>query len=97
MSTSDIIATVEFLSAEEGGRETPTPQMRIGCIFVMDGIALDCYLMLENHPPINPGETATIPIFFIDPLAKKLRFGIGTRFQLRDHRLIANGLINKSE
>lgn len=92
MYAYDIISTVDFLPTTKGGRESPTPSTRIGYIFVHGGAMYDCYLMLDGTPPINPGDQATVPIKFLDTTVKS-KLNIGDKFELRDYRTVATGIV----
>lgn len=91
----DLLAIVEFLSTEAGGRESETPSMRVGCILVFNSESIDCSLLLKDHEPIAPGETALVPIKLLDPKTQLHRFKIGTRFDLRDTRVFAHGIVTE--
>lgn len=92
---ADFKATVFFMSTEDGGRQSPTPPMRLGCILVVNGENHDCWLMLANQESIAPGQTARVPVKLLDPEIAKPKLGVGTRFALRDTRVFAHGVVDE--
>lgn len=91
----DLIARVRLYSEEEGGRKSPTPPVRIGCIFEYEGDNFDCLLLLEETGPLHPGSQATVPIKFLHPDFVKDRLTVGRRFLLKDFRTIAEGEVQE--
>jgi hypothetical protein len=73
---SDIIATISLLSTEAGGRRGPTPDGKFNCLMTIDEKNLDVRLRLERTGSLSPGQTATIPISFLD-----LEYAKGTALQ----------------
>lgn len=97
MKHADIVAKVSFLPTAEGGRESPTPAMRLGCIFGFEQGLYDCALMLQSLDPIFPGDTVLVPIVFLDPDAIKPKLAVGDGFVLRDYRIFARGTVESIE
>jgi hypothetical protein len=91
--TPDVIANLRFLLVSEGGRSTATPSDHLGCIFEYEGESFECRLLLEDTGPISPGGRATVPIKFLRPELIKQRLHPGSRFNLREDRMIAEGTI----
>ncbi|MBI5688533.1 MAG: hypothetical protein HZC55_00440 [Verrucomicrobia bacterium] len=91
----DIIATVHFAPTDKGGRESPIIQPVFGCIFEHGEQANDCRLLLEGKGDIWPGQKITIPMLFLCPDLVRPRIKVGDRFQLREARVIAHGVIDE--
>jgi hypothetical protein len=92
MVKPDIVAKIHFYSEAEGGRNSPTPLDHLGCIFVYGGDNFECRLLLQDIGPIAPGGQAMVPIKFLWPETKK-RLHVGSRFNLREARIIAEGIV----
>lgn len=90
----DILADLAFYSTEEGGRQSPLPLKRFGCLFVYKGENFDCFL-LPGDKHISPGERVVVPIKFLRPYLIKPGLQVGATFKLRDGRIIADGKIIK--
>lgn len=93
----DVIAEVRLLTSAAGGRSSPTPADILSCLFVLEGETFDCRLFLREVGPISPGQSAVIPIKFLNPDLVIPRLDKGTHFQLRDYRPIAVGNIIRVE
>ncbi len=91
--TPDIVAFLQFFSTSDGGRVSATPADFFGCIFEFKGNSYECRLLLDGIGPINPGDAVTVPIKFLRPDLLKSCLGVGNKFQLRELRPIANGLV----
>ena len=91
----DIIAEVRFRAREEGGREGPTPADRLGCIFEIEGENFDCFLLLRRTGPLLPGYEGSVAIKFLYPDYAKPRLRVGSRFLLKDFRVIAEGQVQE--
>jgi hypothetical protein len=88
---ADIVARVRFYETSEGGRAGPTPSDKFGCLLVVGGSSFDCRLLLSATGAIHPGQSATVPIKLLDPQLVKDLLGVGSRFLLRDGRVIGEG------
>jgi hypothetical protein len=94
-SQAHIIASLRFYSSDEGGRKTPTPAHRFGCIFSFEGENFDCFLLVKQTGPIKPGDTVKAPIVFLYPELIKDRLHIGNHFTLRELHPIAAGRVEE--
>lgn len=90
---TDILAELQFLKTEDGGRKSPIVRPVFGCIFEHSGEAHDCGIVLENHGDVWPGQKITVPIFFLRPDTVMDRLRVGDSFSLREDRVIATGSI----
>jgi hypothetical protein len=89
----DIIASLRFLSTEEGGRKGPTPPGIFRCLLEFEGAKFDCGLHLEGTGPLAPGVAAVVPITLLFPALIKPRLKVGSRFELREIATIATGVV----
>ncbi|MGD0617806.1 MAG: hypothetical protein ABSB67_09115 [Bryobacteraceae bacterium] len=89
----DVIAEVWLYRTEDGGRKSPTPPDRWGCIFQHEGEDFDCRLLLAGRA-IAPGDRANVAIKFLRPDLIKSRLAVGSRFKLREGRIIGEGVID---
>jgi hypothetical protein len=62
---------------------------------VMDETNFDVRLHLESTGPISPGQTATIPISFLDRELAKRHCSIGKTFLLREVGPIGSGVVDE--
>jgi hypothetical protein len=95
MLLPDILATVRFLSTDEGGRHGPITAPHLGMIMEYGGELWESRLLLHDLGTISPGETAIIPIKFLSPELVKPLLRAGDHFRLREARWIAEGVIDK--
>lgn len=91
----DIIADVSFLPASEGGRRSATPSDWFSCILQKDDMNFDIHMYLQENGPIYPGQSARVPIRFLDSEFAMPRLSVGAEFYLRDYRMIGNGKVVK--
>jgi hypothetical protein len=93
MIKPDVIAKIQLYSEAQGGRRSATPLDHLGCQFDYEGEYFDCRLLLQDVGPIAPGESATVPIKFLRPELVKSRLQVGSRFNLREIKIIGEGII----
>jgi hypothetical protein len=62
---------------------------------VIDENNFDVRLHLEEMGAISPGQTAKIPIRFLDRENAKKHCNVGKKFSLREIVLIGNGVIDE--
>jgi hypothetical protein len=91
----DIIASVTFRSTKAGGRDGPTPPDELRCIMTIGGENLSVVLHLDETGSVAPGQSVRVPISFYFLDHAKEHCVIGTPFTLRDHRIIADGVIDE--
>jgi hypothetical protein len=90
----DAIASIRLLATNEGGRRSPTPDDRLGCIMVIGGRNLDVRLDLSRTGSLKPGQSATVPMRFLDREFARCFVTLGATFKLRDGRIIGEGSID---
>lgn len=91
----DIIVYLTFITTKAGGRDGPTPPDELRCIMTIGGENLDVILHLAEVGSVASGQSIKIPISFLYYEYGKEHCVVGTRFTLRDHRTIANGVIEE--
>lgn len=93
MLAGDVIGRVRLLSSEEGGRKGPTPPDKLVCVFITAKSAFDCQLILGDVGALSPGQSADVPIKFLDPDVALEAIRIGTQFELWEGRVIGEGRV----
>jgi hypothetical protein len=91
----DLIASITFLSSEDGGRRAAIPPRIFRCPLKFEGEMFDCGLHPEETGPVPAGATVTVPITLLFPELVKPRLRLGSRFTLWDLRTIAEGIVTK--
>lgn len=91
----DIIASIRFLSPIEGGRATLPSGATLACIFELQGQSFDCRLQLEEASRTSTSEFSLVPISFLFPDEALSCVRKGGKFRLRDHRVIAEGVVDE--
>jgi hypothetical protein len=92
---SDIVATLQFVPTDQGGRGSPIVRPIFGCIFEHGGEANDCGLIINEKGDVWPGQKITLPIFFLRPDLVRPRIKVGDSFVLREDKVIARGTIDE--
>lgn len=87
----DIIATVELLPLEAGGRASPMPARWFGCVMVVNGRNHDIRLRLVQ--PLNAGDARRVGIDFLDPDTALSHIQTGTTFGLWEGGIVGQGLV----
>lgn len=91
--SEDIVAAVRLYGTEQGGRQGPTPDSAWNCIMEIDGVNVDARLNLKELGPLSPGQSAVVPICFLDPATARDHCTIGAQFTLRELHTVAEGVI----
>jgi hypothetical protein len=91
----DFIANIKLYDTKEGGRETPTPPNKLGCILEYNGENYDCFLILHNIGSLPPGFRGDVPIALLYPEYVKDKLIVGSKFYLKSYRKIGEGEILK--
>jgi hypothetical protein len=91
----DIRATITLFPSDAGGRQKPTPKDWLHCILVMDDKNFDVRLDVTETNGLSPGQTACIPIHFLDSENARPHLGVGKSFLLREGHVIGNGIIEE--
>ncbi len=91
----DIIASVQFILTDAGGRKSPVLASVFKCIFDHGGELNDCALMLNGFGDVWPGQQIKVPIRFLRPDLVRPRIKSGDGFKLREDRTIAEGIIEE--
>jgi hypothetical protein len=55
----------------------------------------DCALLLDTTGPLSPGYEGSVPIKFLSPDYVKHRLSVGSRFVLKDFRVIGEGQVEE--
>jgi hypothetical protein len=92
---ADIIVTVHLFSTEAGGRRGPTPDEKFSCLMAIDAKNFDVRLHLDGIGSISPGQTAIVPVSFLDPEHAKTYCSVGQKFLLKEIGAIGDGVINE--
>ena len=87
----DIIAKIRFRTTAEGGRNGPILTDTLRGMFVLGSEVFDCLLMLGEIGTVHLGETVTVPMRFLVADLLRGRLEPGSKFHLRDYRVIADG------
>jgi len=95
MLRPEIIADLEFLATDQGGRRGLTPRDRFKCPLQYDGEYFDCVLDLESCSPISPGERMSVPIQFLCPELIVPRLYVGAPVAPWELRIIARGVVTE--
>ena len=95
MKGPDIIASIQFLRPEEGGRTKPLSGTVFKCPFEFQNEKFDCGLHLGGDKIIPPGAHITVPITFLFPGYVKPRLRVGSRFTLWERGTIASGIVEE--
>lgn len=92
----DILATIEFLKAEHGGRQTPIFGKLYQCPMLIKGEYFDCMLDIEGMGTIHPGERKdNVPIKFLRGDYLVGRIGVGDVFALKELKFVAMGHVTQ--
>jgi hypothetical protein len=91
----DIIATVHLFPTDAGGRRGPTPPGKFNCLMVIEEKNFDVRLHLEATGAMAPGQTAKVPISFLDRECAKKYCSVGKTFVLREVRPIGDGVMDE--
>lgn len=92
---ADIVATVNLFPTEAGGRRGPTPDGKFNCLMTINEKNFDVRLHLEKTGKLLPGQTAKVPISFLDLEYAQKYCSIGTKFLLRELNVIGDGVIDE--
>lgn len=95
MLKAEIVADVEFLRTEDGGRSNPLRADIFGCPLEYRREYYDCRLDLTGLGPIGPGDRASVPIQFLRPELVVPRLNAGSRIALWEGRRIVRGTVVK--
>jgi hypothetical protein len=88
-----VVCNIKFLTAQEGGRHSNTPDDKLHCMFELEGSLYDCRLLLSSVGSVPPGAEFEAAIIFLDPNAIIPKLHVGFKFLLRDPRTIAYGTV----
>jgi hypothetical protein len=92
---ADIVSTLRFYKTENGGRKGPTPRDKFQCIINVDEHNFDVRMYLDEIGGIWPGQTAQVPMRFLSPALAGPYCSVGTRFLLREGKVIGEGTIEQ--
>ena len=89
----EAVINVEFLSSDLGGRSKPIDAKRYGCPIIVGDTALDCRFLLAERTLFLPGIRHNISVAFLNPNLARQVLCEGTRIQLWEGRVIADGTV----
>jgi hypothetical protein len=100
-----VYAFIELFDEENDGRATPIPPIQFRCLLLFEGIKdlsaypYDCRMFFnERAKGIKPGEVMEdVPIAFLSPEKIFPYINIGTKFLIRDGKIIGNGVITSMD
>ena len=95
MSDADIVARVTLYATSAGGRQGPTPSDKFGCLLIVEQSCFDCRLLLSETGALHPGASAVVPIKFLYPDLAKDLLEVGSRFLLRDGKVVGEGEVQE--
>ena len=90
-----ILTTVRFYKTEEGGRKGATPPTNFRCLFQYGGREFDCLLDLKETGSFSPGQEGVIPIQFLCPDLLVDSLAVGSKFHLREIRVVGEGVVKE--
>jgi hypothetical protein len=93
---ADIIATVNLFPTDAGGRRGPTPDGKFNCLMTIDENNFDVRLHLEGTGSMSPGQTARVPVSFLDLERARKYCSVGKKFLLREINTIGDGVIDET-
>lgn len=88
-----VIAEIELLTTDEGGRRTVLTAEQYGCPFSFEGEYFECRVDLSAVGPLAPGGRARAPIRFFHPELVVPRLSPGASFTLWEGRTIGRGKV----
>lgn len=96
-----VYVTIHLHSTEDGGRRGPIPLIPFRCLLLFKNIdelshyPYDCRIFFnEGKRGICPGETMeNVPVAFLSPDKIFPYISIGTKFNIRDGKIVGDGII----
>lgn len=96
-----IYASIKLLNKENDGRASPIPPVQFRCLLLFAGVKelsaypYDCRIFFEECAKgVDPGEEIdNVPIAFLSPEKIFPYIQVGTRFTIRDGKIIGDGVI----
>lgn len=92
---AQILASIRFMRAEDGGRASPLPTGRIGYILEVSGQNFSCWLVNEKGIPVEPGAMAQLEVVLAAPELAMPLLKEGSSFILKDYRKVASGVVDR--
>jgi hypothetical protein len=91
----DIIAKIYFYKTEEGGRKGPVSVELFHCPSEINGEKFDCGLEIGKNRTVAPGDTITVPVYFLSPKIVRPMLTARSQFKLWDGRFIADCVVEE--
>lgn len=88
-----VTAKIHFLRTDEGGRQGPILRPWRGCLFKIGDDYHDCIMTLPDSGRIDLGSVLVLQLQFLYPQLVLPKLRPGTKFQLKELRIIAEGEI----
>ena len=92
---AQIKTRISLKAVEEGGRKMPIVKMPHRCIFVIPEGNFDCGIIFENLLNANGRVETPAEVGFLRPDLVMPYIRPGTRFQLREMRVIGEGTVER--
>jgi hypothetical protein len=92
---SSIFASIIFLAPSSGGRETALPIGRIGYILEAHSQSFSCWLLNTGSEKRATNNLIEYEIVLGAPEIAKSVLSVGTKFTLRDTRIVAEGEVTR--
>jgi hypothetical protein len=90
---TDILAEIELLPTEKGGRRGPTSCDKFGCPVGIAGEFFDMRIDLSSIGSLSPGQMARVPMAFLRPDFLLPLLHVGSEFTLWEMRTIGYGRV----
>ncbi|WP_164928462.1 hypothetical protein [Gloeobacter violaceus] len=88
----DILARIYLYTEEKGGRMSPWPKIKHGCVLMLENEAFDCTFTADDaYIHLQPGSTSILAVKFLFSDSVKPRLRPGTQFKLWDGKEIGEG------
>src|SRR2546423_750063 len=88
-----ILADIELLTTDSGGRSTTLSAQSYGCPLGFEGAYFECRLDLSEVGPLDPGDRARVPIRFFHPELILPRLTRGSEFTLWEGKTVGRGTV----
>jgi hypothetical protein len=100
-----VIAKIEFIGSDDGGRAQPIPILNFGCPVFFEDIeplsehGYDCRILVPEYGrPIAPGDVVNeLAMIFLSEEAVLPHLRMGSRFTLWEGKTIARGEVLRIE
>jgi len=91
----DVVASVHLFRAEDGGRQSSTPDNYLSCPLEVKNRYYDCRMLLFDVGRISPGMSAIVSIVFLDRESALTVFKEGVDFRIWEGKVIGTGRVKQ--